>query len=65
MVRAGQDKGTVSRLVIVSSGMHMLVELDETITSSVRPLERMNDPEVCTPKTMSARYSETKRTHDL
>lgn len=64
MVKAANEHGTHSRLVLVSSGLHFMVDLKD-IQSEPNVLKAMNNREysLSKPKIMANRYSVSKRTH--
>ena len=62
MVRTGQDNGTNSRLVVVSSGVHHWTTLDKESLDSSSILQKLSDEAYCTPARMNRRYPDSKRT---
>ncbi|KAJ6586340.1 hypothetical protein DFH09DRAFT_1432174 [Mycena vulgaris] len=62
MLRTATDHATLPRIVLVSSGLHYLVKIDEEArTKPGRILETLGSPEYCTPgKRLREQYSITK-----
>ncbi|EKM53475.1 uncharacterized protein PHACADRAFT_175903 [Phanerochaete carnosa HHB-10118-sp] len=60
LIRAAQEHGTRSRLVIVSSDAHLRATFDQTLRSAPSILKTLSNREYCTPEVMDMRYQHTK-----
>lgn len=64
MLKAAELHSSASRLVLVSSGLHFLVDIDRELVQSAI-LQTLGQKEFCTDAEMRRRYPVTKRTYTL